>query len=212
MRRNRFYRMSLAFHICRNLVLPAVLCMLLASCATTKVTAAWRDNTYGGTFRNIVIVGVFENPDTRLIFEEDLRDRLKARGVKAVGSHEIFPGDKPPGKEAFLEKVRTLGADGVIVTRMLDSVSMKEYSPGKAYAFPQYYGYFGGYYDYVYRPGYTTDQGFADTETNLYEVKEEKLVWSIRSDTQFKGNRRYELIQAFDQVMIGKLSADRLIP
>lgn len=211
MRRNRFHRMPLSATVCRYFLFPAALALLLASCATTKLTASWKDEAYRETFRKIVVVGVFENQDTRVIFEEDFRDRLKARGVEAIDSDKLFPGDKPPGKDVFLEKIRSLGADGVLVTRIVDSETMKVYVQGTAYVRPSYYDYYGSYYSYIYKPGYTIDEGFADTETNLYDVKTEKLVWSARSRTEFK-TRRYELIQAFDKIMIEKLSADRLIP
>jgi hypothetical protein len=206
-----FHHLASFVTACGFTVFLGALSLLPASCATTKLTGSWKDEAHRETFRYIVVVGAFEIPDTRVIFEEDFRDRLKERGVNAINSYKLFPGDKPPGKDVFLEKIRSLGADGVLVTRIVDSETMKVFVPGTAYVRPSYYDYYGTYYSYIYKPGYTIDEGHADAETNLYDVKSEKLVWTARSRTQFK-TRRYELIQAFDKVMIEKLSADRLIP
>jgi len=82
--------------------------------------------------------------------------------------------------------------------------------PGKAYAVPNYYNDYGPYYTYVSRPGYTVQEGHADTETNLYGIGDEKLIWSGRSKTKFTATR-YELIQAFVKIMIDGLSEAKLI-
>ena len=47
-------------------------------------------------------------------------------------------------------------------------------------------------------------------ETNLYNVGDEKLIWSGRSKTKLSATR-YELIQAFVKTMLDGLSEARLI-
>ena len=209
--RNRFHhRMPLAISILLYVVFPAAWVLLLTSCATTKVTGVWKDENYRGTIRKVVVVGVFENQDTRKIFEDEFADQLKARGVEAFASHKIFPGEKLPGKDIVVEKLRNIGADGLLVTRIIDTETVKIYASGTSYVVPSYYSYYGTYYNYVYSPGHTYNEGFAYAETNYYEVKEEKLVWSGRSKTEFE-TRRYELIQAFVKIMIEKMAEDKLV-
>ena len=191
---------------------------LVASCATTKLTQAWKDDQFRGTIRKVVVLGVLMEPDTRKIFEDEFADRLRARGLDAVASHKFISDAEMPDKDVVIGKIRNFGMDTVIVTRIVDIQTEKISVPGRSYIIPNYYGYYGGYYTHIYEPGYTAEEGSAYTETNLYSVSDEKLIWSGRSKTDIStgaGSRpipRYELIQAFVKTMIDRLSDDKLIP
>ena len=212
--RNRFHRTPLAISILLYVVFPAASIHLLTSCATTKVTGVWKDENYRGTIRKVVVIGIFKEPDTRKIFEDEFADRLRARGVDATASHKIFSAAELPDKDVVIGYIRKHGADGVLVTRVVDTETVKTYVPGQAYGYavPSYYGYYGSYYSYSYsyRPGYTETEGYAYTETNLYGLGDEKLIWSGRSKTKFSATR-YELIQTFVKTMLDGLSEAKLI-
>jgi hypothetical protein len=192
-------------------VLFLLVCFCLpASCATTKMTDVWRDDAYRGTIRKVVVIGIFKEPDTRKIFEDEFADRLRARGVDATASHKIVSDAEQPDKDVVIGKIRKLGADAVLVTRVVDTETMKTYVPGQAYAVPTHYSYYGAYYSYSYRPGYTETEGYAYMETNLYGLGDEKLIWSGRSKTKFSATR-YELIQAYVKTMLDGLSEAKLL-
>ena len=114
------------------------------SCATTKMTDTWKDDKYRGTIRKVVVVGIFKEPDTRKIFEDEFADRLRARGVDATASHKIISDAELPDKDVGIGKIRKQGADTILVTRVVDMETVKNYVPGQAYAVPSYYGYYGG--------------------------------------------------------------------
>jgi len=195
----------------KRFVLLLLVCFCLpVSCATTKMTDSWRDDNFRGTVRKAVVIGIFKEPDTRKIFEDEFADRLKARGVDATASHKIIPDAELPDKDVVIGKIRKLGADAVLVTRIVDMETEKNYVPGQAYAVPTYYSYYGAYYSYSYRPGYTETTGYAYMETNLYGLGDEKLIWSGRSKTKISATR-YELIQAFVKTMLDGLSEAKLI-
>jgi len=195
----------------KRLVLFLVACLCLpASCATTKMTDTWRDDAYRGTIGKVVVIGIFKEPDTRKIFEDEYADRLRARGVDATASRKIVTDAELPDKDVVIGKIRKFGADTVLVTRVMDMETVKNYVPGQAYAVPTYYSYYGAYYSYSYRPGYTETEGFAYLETNLYGIGDEKLIWSGRSKTKLSATR-YELIQAYVKTMIDGLSEAKLI-
>jgi hypothetical protein len=194
-------------------VVPYLLfaCLFLTvSCATTKLTESWRDEGFRGRIGKCVVIGVFKEPDTRKIFEDELADRLRARGVEAVASHKIITDAELSDKDLVLRKVRNTGADGLFVMRLLDMETVTTHVPGRSYLVPGYYGYYGTYYTHIYEPGYTVREGYAYAETNLYDVGNEKLIWSGRSTTTLS-KTRYELIQAFVKTVIGKLAEDKLI-
>jgi hypothetical protein len=197
--------------LAKRFVLFLLVCFCLpASCATTKMTDTWKDDAYRGTIRKVVVIGIFKERDTRKIFEDEFADRLRARGVDATASHKVFSAAELPDKDVVIGTVRKLGADGMLVTRVLDMELEKNYVPGQAYAVPTYYSYYGSYYSYSYRPGYTETTGSAYLETNLYGPDDEKLIWSGRSKTKLSATR-YELIQAFVKTMLDGLSEAKIL-
>ena len=104
----------------KRFVLFLLVCFCLpVSCATTKMTDSWRDDNFRGTVRKAVVIGIFKEPDTRKIFEDEFADRLKARGVDATASHKIIPDAELPDKDVVIGKIRKLGADAVLVTRIV---------------------------------------------------------------------------------------------
>jgi len=201
--------------LAKRFVLFLLFCICLpASCATTKMTDTWKDDNYRGTIRKVVVIGIFEEPDTRKIFEDEFADRLRARGVDATASHKVFSGAELPDKDVVIGTLKKLGADGVFVARVVDMELEKNYVPGQAYgyAMPSYYGSYGAYYSYSYsyRPAYTETKGSLYMETNLYGPDDEKLIWSGRSKTKLSATR-YELIQAFVKTMLDGLSEAKII-
>jgi hypothetical protein len=186
-------------------------CIILsASCATTKMTDVWKDDNYRGTIRKVVVVGIFKESDTRKIFEDEFADRLRARGLEAIASRKLASDAEMPDKDLMLRKIREFGADTVLVTRVMDMETVKTAVPGQSFAVPGYYGYYGMYYGYSYRPGYTLQEGFAFMETNMYNVGDEKLAWSGRSKTKLSATR-YELIQEYVKIMISGMSEAKLL-
>ncbi len=183
---------------------------LFGSCATTKVTEAWKDDQFQGTIRKVAVLGVFKEPDTRKIFEDEFADRLRARGVEAVAGHKFIPAAEMPDKDVVLGRIRKLGADTVIVTRIVDVETVQTTVPGRSYIVPNYYGYYGMYYTHIYQAGEIVEEGYAYTETNLYNVGDEKLIWSGRSKTTLSATR-YELIQAFVKTTLDRLADDKVI-
>jgi hypothetical protein len=147
---------------------------------------------------------------SRTIFEDEFADRLGARGVEAVAGHKFIPDAEMPDKDVVIGKIRELGADTVVVTRVVDTETVQTTVSGRDYLVPRYYGYYGTYYTHIYEPGYIVQEGVAYAETNLYRISDEKLIWSGRSRTKLSATR-YELIQAFVKIMIDRLAADGLI-
>ena len=183
---------------------------LFASCATTKLTGAWKEDQFRGTIRKVVVLGVLMEPDTRKIFEDEFADRLRARGVEAVAGHKLITDAELPDKDVVIGKIKNFGADTLIVTRILDRDIEQTSVPGRSYLVPTYYGEYPYYYTHIYKEGYTEVEGFADAETNLYSVGDEKLIWSGRTETKI-ADHRYELIQGFVKIMIDRFSDDKLI-
>jgi hypothetical protein len=88
---------------------------------------------------------------------------------------------------------------------------MEAYMPGQVHVFPSYYYSWGTYHGFLFVDyGYTGDTEVTYIETNLYDIKTEKLIWSAHSKTE-RTEGEQQLINTFIDVIVKKLSSDKII-
>lgn len=197
-------------------IVAAVCLGLLASCATTTLTGSWADPTYAGSnFKKIMIVGVARRELMRKIFESTFTDRLKAHGVEGVQSGSFSPGTELLDKDVMATKLAELGCDGVLVTRLIDQRTQMTVYPPRGYAVPVayrggYYAYYHGAYAIAYSPGYAVESTTASLETNLYDARTGKLVWTGLTDTVVSGDPAAQAEELID-LLVANLAKAKVI-
>jgi hypothetical protein len=182
-----------------------LIAMLLTACATTQLNAVWKDPGYQTRPARIMVVGVAKNPLNRRLFEDEFVQQLKSRGTDAIASYTVLPDRQQDDHEAIAAKVKELGADAILITRLVSKKIVQTYVPATPYFPPPYYGswpdYYGYGYHYMYTPGYIAEDEYAVIETNLYEAKSDKLVWAASSETGINDSDQ-NLIQSYVGVMV----------
>lgn len=173
---------------------------LFAACGSaSRVTTSWKDpaTTKDLTaYRNVLVVGLQGGGESsnRLLKEEmetNLAQDLKGRGVNATASHDAFGPKVFSGMtdEQITDIIRGKGYDGVMSIALIDKQKQENYVPGNIGYSPlglyPYYGRFGLYYSTMYSrlysPGYYTTSTNYYWETNLFDVRKDKLVYSAQS-------------------------------
>lgn len=192
--------------------------MLIAACATTQLNAVWKDPSYQTRPARILVIGVAKNPINRRVFEDEFIVQLKAHGTDAVASYTVLPDKLQADREEIAAKVKSIGADAILITRLVSKKIVQTYVPGYAvpaygpYAYgphayhpPPYYStwpdYYGRGYSYMYTPGYIAEDEYAVIESNLYEAKSDKLVWAASSETGIN-NFDKSIISTYISVMV----------
>ena len=83
--------------------------------------------------------------------------------------------------------VEQLGADTVLISRLVSKRSVLVYYPASVSHRPYYYGKWPEYYRQGYEtintPGYTTQYEYALMETNLYDARNDNLLWAATTET-----------------------------
>jgi hypothetical protein len=184
----------------RTFVVPAILLsFILMSCASTKLLSTWKDNTYSGNVKNVLIIVVAEKPGVRRVFERAYAFQLKSYGVDAVTSYSIIPADKMMEKDAILSKIEGMSVDSVLITSL---VSRQTIIPENT----RWYGHYSRAYGRSYA------QDIVNVETALYDVKSEMLIWSALSETtMLTGDSTMREIPPFVEIILKNLSKDNLI-
>jgi len=164
----------------------AVLCLALASCASTSLVNQWKSPDHvGPTVRKVLVVGVTKQASVRRVFEDEFTAQLRAAGVEAIPSYSVIPEDGQ-ADQALLEKtVLELGADGVLVTRLVKEEQRVDVSPGMyrpAYGMG-FYGWYSSAWVGYYEPPTVYQYDVVTAETSLYSPPQSKLVWSGTTET-----------------------------
>ncbi len=209
--------------------------LMLVSCAATKVVSDWKDSAYTGrNIRKVLVVGGPATPQGRKLFEDELAKQFKSRGIEAVPSYAVLPSEKPD-IQALIAKAKAQNIDAVLVAR---TVGQKTVEP-LAYSYPYYAPYAFPYYSppappmgpayasqgtirgfeddyppgqpYAASPGYASPYQVFSIETNLYDTRAGKLVWSALSDTTTRESIDSEA-GSFASAITKKLAKDKLIP
>ncbi len=168
------------------LFLTLVTLVLVSSCSSVKVTDSWKaDNISSIKNEKILVIARSDDMVSRQRFEQEIADRLRAKGIDATESYKKFPSMKHNQKRSSAEVdkvisiIKAEGYEGVVLTVLKDKskeIVTSEtggYSTGGYPAsyggYGGYYGGFGGYYGSVYSPyGYGYGGTYVPSETRTY--------------------------------------------
>ena len=152
------------------------------------------------TYKKIFVIALTENAAARNTVEDDFAYAISEHNLEVVKSASVFPAtftkESAPSKETILARVKELNCDLIFAVSLLDSKTQTRYVPGTVSYAPYptygYYGGFGAYYGYraptVYSPGYYTTDNIYYMEANLFDVKNENILWSVQTKTYNPSN------------------------
>ncbi|MDB4265067.1 hypothetical protein N9893_03275 [bacterium] len=151
---------------------------LMISCAGTEVSQTRVDDSYKGQpVSNILVIAITGNEHNRRSYEKKFVARLKSVGVDAIASEAVLP--MPPDlqlkKKAILDVVNQYKNDAVIITQLIGKEKEDVHTRGGVTRM--------GFFSYARDPGYSSTSTTIRLETNLYDAKTGKLIWSGQSKT-----------------------------
>jgi len=178
---------------------------LIISCAGTDVTQKQVDDAYKEKpVSDILVIAITGNEHNRRSFEKKFVAYLKSVGVDAVASEESIP--MPPDldlkKETILNAVNQYENDAVIITQLIGKEARDVYNRGGVTR--------TGYFSYSRNPGYSITSTTVRLETNLYDAKTGKLIWSGMSKTLSKDSTDH-IMNDVIKAVITKLKQNKLI-
>jgi hypothetical protein len=151
-------------------ILSTLLIGLLFACVSTKLEKSWADPSFNlnpNPYKKVLVVAPLKDAASQRIAEDKIVKQLK----KTVGvqSYTYLTSTETDPK-ILNEKLLKDGFDGIILMHLTDVEKSVTYNPGTSY---------GGWYGYRnYTPGYYSEDKTFLVETNMYAVKDDKLMWS----------------------------------
>ena len=182
-------------------ILIALICICFASCGSnTTIVSSWRDpnaTLSKEQFKKVLVVALAKDESTRRATE----NRIASINPTVLNPSYNYLNQQnlELTKEQKISIVQSEGFDGAITLRFIRADKETDYVPGTAnyYGGMGYpgmgYGYvggygmgygagFGGWYGAYapayYTPGYYQENVYYYIETNIFDLKNNKLVWS----------------------------------
>lgn len=171
-----------------------VFLMFVTGCNTSKITSSWKAEDFvPQKYNKIMVLGLIREADRSIQekMENHLVDELKNLGYYAVSSMKEY-GPKAfykMNEEEALGKIKDSGVDAVITIVLLDKQREKRYVTTNIYYSPYgyYHNHFWGYstslYYRIYQPGYYVTENKYFWESNLYDMKTQRLVYSVQTQS-----------------------------
>ena len=168
----------------KNQILSSfIICMIaLSSCTSTQITSTWREPNRTvslNKLNKVLVVALFQNETSRRKAEDQMVGYLNGIGVASYDYLDKSISEK--NEDAIREKIKRDGFDGAVTMRLVD-VEKDNFAPNNFSNYPNYYRSFGGYYfrnwPYYSNPGYFETTKTYTVETNVFSIKEDKIIWT----------------------------------
>lgn len=189
--------------------------LVVVSCSEVRVTNSWKAaESAPSKFRKILVVGLLKNSERELReqMENHLQGDLEELGYTAVTSiREYGPKSFENMKEEeVMTKIENVGVDAILSVVLLDRQKERYYVPGRVFYSPYYmrynhfWGYYGVMYDRIYSPGYYQSSTKYFWESNLYDLKTKKLLYSVQTES-FDSDATARLAHQYGKKIISDL-------
>lgn len=197
-------------------VLFSVFLLLLtcaAGCSSSKIVNEWREADYiPPTFRKVVVLGISKDQVLRRSFEDEFVAQLRAAGIQAVSSYQVMPEEGQVPEERLLKAVKQTGADAAIMTRLLRVERRTQVTPGYYNPYPArgFYRWYSAGWAGFYEPPRIYDYDVYTSETSLYDLHQDRLVWAGTVQTTDPGDIRKE-IKSYVKTVIEALRENNVL-
>jgi hypothetical protein len=176
-----------------KLITALLMTALLFSCSSTKISSSWKaENAVTRPYHNIMVWGLLTEKDStvRKQMETHLVNDLGSKGYHAVSSLDVYKEKaykKLTAKE-IVDEFKSTGVDAVITIVLLSKEKEEKYYPATIINQPtNMYGDLNKYYSTIYEkvltPGYYISTTNYFWESNLFEVTNDKMIYSVRTQS-----------------------------
>jgi hypothetical protein len=187
------------------LALMGILVMLtLAGCSTgPAIVNEWRNPAYeAGYFKRIMVAGPAGQAILRRNIEDEFAARFRMSGVEALPSYQYLPDDENIDENRVKQAAQNTGADALVFARAV-RVEPKMQNP--SYSPWTWFGIAGPNVGVSWSgvPGMSSPYRYYEytSETTLYDVSKNEIVWSGTIKTEESENARTAIKSYVDTVM-----------
>jgi hypothetical protein len=177
----------------KNKILFGLVFTLLFSCQSTKITSSWKEpnkHLVLNDLNKILVVALFKTETIQHKAEDEMVRYLKGKGVVSYNYFDSYFNKQ--NEDAIRNKIKKDGFDGAVTMRLVNVEEEKYFNQNENLNYPGFNQTFTDYYlnsmNYSRSSGYYTTAKIFIVETNIYSLKENKIIWTgITESTNPKG-------------------------
>jgi hypothetical protein len=202
----------------RGLALLAILTLAtLPLVAESKIVHRWvLTGVPMPKLKKILVIAVLENYLIRQEFEDEMEKLLAKSGVAGIKSHMVLPPRNEMMEGELKQRIKASTLDAVLVIRPKavrreteEVVASGIYLPPPgSYSFWPYWNM--AYSNFYPTSSYTQQNTIVRAEFNLYNTKDEKLLWSGETDTVYSKDFE-KLGKSYAKMLVNQLKRDKVI-
>ena len=184
--------------------------LLGCSATGTRMVNSWRDPAAGPLrFQKVLVLFIAPHQSQRQFGEAELV-RLMTR-TKGVAAHSVMTQDEAKDEGKMRAVMAREGYDGAITMRFIGTDQQLSYQSGVYVpAYSGFWNYYSVAWPMVYDAGYVRTDRRVQMETQVYSMKDDKLVWSGLSESMNPASAQ-ELVDDVAQAVVADLRKQRLI-
>lgn len=185
----------------------AALTLLALACHSTKIAHVWvPPDTPVQSYQRLMIVALAPTAGARSQYENDFVDKLSNASVLAVASINVIPDVHDIDRKTVEAWLAKYNLDGVVLTRVVDVTHTSEYIP-PTYTLAGWYGAWA----VPTSPGRVIENTSVSLETDLFDAKTEKLMYSAVTRSYDPASRT-KVIHAVIDALVGDLTKRGYLP
>ena len=146
--------------------------VFIQSCTASSYITDWRDPSFSGKIRKVMVVALIKDFEYRLAYETQITDILKEAGVEAESSMNLFGLETKITKDELISILKKGGFDAMLAVKYTGSKSYTTFVP-----YGSFYNWYSSGFDYMYSSGYIEKHTQVNTEAILFTKKSENAVW-----------------------------------
>ncbi len=176
-----------------KLILAVLTISLFTACGpSTQIVKSWTDPSLNAAtvkaYNKVLVIAQLKDDSSRRIAE----DKIVASSPKGnfVASYSYLKSSQQDQNLVVADLLKD-GIEGIVLMRLTEIEKSTDYVQGTSYygGWGYGHGYYGGYGGWGYggsmysTPGYYEENKTYFVETNIYDVKSNKLLWSGTTST-----------------------------
>ena len=186
-------------------ILPVLALAMACSSASTKLTDVYRSpDTKTIQFQRIAAIAIVEDPDIRRTAEDAMVQQLRGKGV---ASYTLLTAEDEKSPDTVRAKLAANNFDGAVTMRLL---SLGEEPMDVRGEISDSEKAFTGYYGASQRGVAAAWENVARIETQIFSIRDGKLLWSAASKT-FSPSDAKGVVNAAADAVASELRKEGLI-
>ena len=191
-----------------------VACLFVACSPSTRITGSWVDPAASTNFtsgQTVFIASLTRNIEVRTKMETELEAYVKTRNINVVKGNTYFTPDfyqTIPTEKQMLRIIRKSGANTILMVSMTNKKSKNINYNGGGGFYP--FGFYNWWGPSFYGQNYQYRESVYYMESNLYDLKTNKIIWSAQSETINPGSIS-KFVKTYPKVLIDQMIKDGVL-